>query len=280
MAARAMNRWLLATALVVLALAAVAAVRLRVRPRHDREWATDQRLLPAIGFDGSRMTIRNVRDFDYVGADVIENYEDRVYDLDALESVWYVLVPFSRDWRGPAHSFLSFGFTDGRHLAISVEARRELGETYSLIGGMLRRFEIMYVVGDERDLIKMRALQRGDDVYVYPIRTAVERARSVLVAMLERANAIAERPEFYHTLTNNCMTNILRHVNDVAERRIRYGWRVLLPGHTDELAYRRGLIDTELGLHAARERFNVSRRVARWADAADFSLRIREVEDS
>jgi hypothetical protein len=203
-------------------------------------------------------------------------WEDRTYDLNGIESAWFVLAPFSRESRGPAHTFLSFGFADSQYVAISIEARREAGEDYSLLRGMLKRFEIMYVIGDERDLIGLRANIRGDDVYVYPIRASRDKIRALFVEMLERANALYERAEFYNTLTNNCTTNILAHANRITPNRIPYGKEVLLPGYADALAQRLGLIDTELTLAEARARFLVNERARTFANDPLFSVKIRE----
>ncbi|HUF50695.1 MAG TPA: DUF4105 domain-containing protein [Longimicrobiales bacterium] len=249
-----------------------------IRPAHDRAWIPEQRLLPFAEITGDTVTIHNMRNFRWgPGADVREAWDTRTYDSRELESVWYVLTPFSRDWRGPAHAFVSFGFRDGRHVAISVEARREQGEAYSMVRGALKRFEIMYVIGDERDLIQLRA-SRGDDVYVYPIRASTTQIVSMFTAMIERANGLRAEPEFYGTLRNNCTTNVLDHVNSIATRRIRFGRKVLLPGYSDQLAWERGLIDTELTLEQARARFRINERAARYADDDDYSRRIRAAE--
>lgn len=246
-----------------------------VRPSHERDWAEAQRRLPVAESEGDVITIQNVRNFRWAAdGTAAPAWETRSYDLSRIESVWYVLTPFSRDWRGPAHAFVSFGFDDGRFVSISVEARREAGEEYSLLRGMLKRFEVMYVVGDERDLVQLRAA-RGDDVYVYPIRADREKVRGMFVSMLNRANALHANPEFYGTLSNNCTSNLLAHVNEIANPRIPYGFRILLPGYSDQLALRRGLIDTALPLEDARMAFRVSDRSVRYAEHDDYSLLIR-----
>ena len=61
---------------------------------------------------------------------------------------------------------LSFGFEDGTYLAVSVEVRLEEDESYSPVGGLMRQFEIMYVVADERDVIRLRTRHRDADVLV------------------------------------------------------------------------------------------------------------------
>ena len=249
-----------------------------LEPSNEREWPAEQRLIPRASFAGSRVTIDNVRNFRWgPGSHVRPGWESRTYDLDSLSSVWYVLTPFSRDRRGPAHAFVSFGFDDGTHVAISVEARREVGEQYSIVRGLMKRFEIMYVVGDERDLMDLR-VRRGDDVYVYPIRATRAQVRTLFTGMLRRANELYEEPEFYGTLRNNCTTNLLAHVNTVAAEPIPWGGRILLPGYSDEVAYERGLIDTDLPLAAARDRFLINERALRVPPGMNYSLFIRTAD--
>ena len=113
----------------------------------------------------------------------------------------------------------------------------------------------MYVIADERDVITLRSNFRKDDVFLYPIRTTPERRRQMLVEMLQRANRLAEHPEFYNTLTNTCTTNIVRHVNTISAGRVPWSYKVLLPACSDELAYDLGLIETTLSLGEARRRF-------------------------
>jgi hypothetical protein len=264
-----------AAAAIVAVLAGTMVAWSTLDPSNARDWSPDHKQLPLAEFNGDVARIRNVRNFSR-GADgaPIPAYEERVYDLTGVTTVWLILTPFSKDWRGPAHAFLSFGFADSQFVAISIEARRERGETYSVLKGALKRFEILYVIGDERDMIGGRAA-RGDDVYLYPMRATHEQARALLESMLRRANELNEHPEFYGSFLNNCTTNILRHVNAIATRAIPYGPRIFLPGYSDALAHERGLIDTELPLEEARRKFYVTPVAQTHAGASDFSIRIR-----
>jgi hypothetical protein len=140
-----------------------AAVLAMAAPSHDRTWRSGQERLPEIAIGLGIVQIRNVRDFSYESENQFTpSFRDASYDLDSIEKVWFVLSPFGRDWRGPAHIFLTFGFSDGRYLSISAEARREVDEEYSILGGALRRYELMYVIGEERDLIGLRAVTWDD----------------------------------------------------------------------------------------------------------------------
>lgn len=257
-------------------LLAYVALRMTTHPTHDRTWRPEQALLPQVTMDGSLVQVHNVRDFTFRSAkDFTPAYRDRTYDLDKVERVWFVLSPFNRSWRGPAHSFLSFGFSDGQYVSVSVEARREAGENYSILRGALRKFELMYVIGEERDVIGVRAVTQDDPVYLYPVRATPAQARALFTAMLRRAQAIEREPAFYNTFTNNCTTNILHPVNDLLDNDIPLSVGVVLPGYSDKLAYQHGLIDTDLTLEQARERFQVNDRARAAIHDPGFSARIR-----
>jgi hypothetical protein len=174
-----------------------------------------------------------------------------------------------------AHTFLSFGFEGGDYLAVSVEIRKEAGEAFSPWRGLYRNYELMYVLGDERDLVQLRTEQRRDTVYLYPLKASRERMRAMLLDVLGRAEALARAPEFYHSLLNNCATNIARHANRIHPGLVPYSWHLQLPGYADAKVLELGLIDFEGTLAQARERFRIDERAHRAAGAADFSARIR-----
>lgn len=243
---------------------------------HVRTWRPEQAILPQISIQDQRVDVRNVRDFTFHSAtEFTPTYCDQTYHLDQVERAWFIVAPFTWEWRGPAHTFLSFGFANGQYLGISVEARRSAGESFSVVKGALRQFDLMYVLGTERDLIGLRAVTWNDPVYLYPIRATLEQVRAVLLRMLRRAQALANHPKFYNTFTNNCTTNILDAVNAIATKPIPYSLKILLPGYADALAFERGLIDTELSLGAARARFQINARAQAAIRDPDFSVRIR-----
>jgi hypothetical protein len=260
---------------VAAALAGAIAFLILVRRSNDRDWSPDQARVPLASIHGDSVAITNVRSTHYRSTtDYDVHWDDRAYDLRRLESVWFMVEPFS-GWRGPAHTLVSFGFGDGEYVAISVEVRKERGETFSPLRGLLRRYELTYVVGDERDLIGLRANHRRDSVYLYPVRTTPERMRAMFLSMLERANDLAERPEFYNTLTSTCTTNIVRHVNVISPRRIPFSVKVLLPAYADDLAWDLGLLDTDLPRDRFRQAHLINDLAELYADSASFSTGIR-----
>ena len=247
-----------------------------LEPSNDRDWSADMAVLPYAEFQGDLVTVHNIRNCDYRTVDdyILEHY-DKTFDLNTLESVDFVVVPFLAS-PGLAHVMLSFGFRDGDYLGLSVEIRREKGEKYAAAKGILRQFELMYVIGDERDLIKQCTDVHLNGVYVYHSRFTADEARALFVDVMRRTNQLAHRPEFYNSFTNNCTTNIVRHVNRLGTRKVPYSYHVLMPGHFDRLLYGLGLIDNELSFAQTHLRARVNELAYLYADNPDYSVKIRQ----
>lgn len=267
------------TGLIGLFMLGYFAFSLLVQPSLDLDWNLDQQVMPEAIFspDGSSVTIKNVRNINYRSTtDFDVAYYDATYDLNTLDSVWYMVEPFAGYGAGAAHTLVSFGFSDGRYLAVSVEIRKEKGESFSALKGLFRQYELMYVIGDERDLIKLRSNYRKDDVYLYPVVTSPENMLTLFTSMLTRANALATEPEFYNTLTSTCTTNIVSHINEIVPGRVPLSYKVLMPAYSDELAYRIGLFDTSVSLAELRVRYHINERAIKYAGDPLFSQKIRE----
>lgn len=248
-----------------------------VRPSTDRDWTDDQKILAHTTFlDNGTAFIENIRNIDYESTTVYTPaYYDSVFDPEKIIRAWFIIEPFGRF--GAAHTFVSFEFEDSRFVSISAEIRKEKGESFSPLMGLLRQYEIVYVVADEHDVLRLRTNYRKDPVFLYPIKGDAGRVREVFRDMLHRANSLAENPEMYNTLTNNCTTNIVSHVRKFSDKKIPW-WdmRYLFPATVDEVAYEVGLIDTALTLEGAREYFLVTRVAQENDDNPDFSKAIRE----
>ncbi len=256
-------------AIIALIAGAYAVLVIVRRPSNHRDWSPDQRVLAYSEFHGPLVTVHNIRLCSYrTTSDFTCSYYDKTFDLRQLDSVWFIVEPFGSS-RGVAHTFLSYGFGGRDFLAVSVEIRKERGESFSPYRGLLREYELMYVVGDERDLIKLRTNYRHDPVYLYRANTTPERMRRMFVDMLGRANELRDHPEFYNTATNNCTSNIVSHVNTIVPGRVPFSLATVLPGYSDELARRIGLIT------ATREQARINERAMRHGDDPQFSERIR-----
>ncbi|MBP2675844.1 MAG: hypothetical protein H6Q84_2684 [Deltaproteobacteria bacterium] len=258
---------------VAFAVLFVAAWWIRIPPSNDRDWQRDVALLPTAELSGSRLTVHNVRNFDYRSeTDYIERWETRSYDLDALQGIDIFLC-----YWGPtliAHTIVSWEFADGSRLAASIETRKEAGESYSAVRGFFRQFEIYYVLADERDVVRLRTNHRGERVFLYRMKATPTQARALLLEYVAEINGLARRPRWYNALTNSCTTAIRHHAQRIQAAN-PWDWRILANGLADRMSYERGSIDTSLPFEELRRRSEVTERARAAGQAPDFSRRIR-----
>lgn len=246
-----------------------------IEASNDRVWAPDVAMLPSAEVDGDTVTLRRFRNFHYTSeTESTPRWYDKTVDLRQLDTLDLIAVYWMGD--AIAHTIMSFGFA-GVQVAISIEIRKEQGEDFSALAGFFRRYELYYVVGDERDLIGQRTTYRDppEDVYLYRMTAPREDIRRLFLQYMTKINELHERPEFYNTATTNCTTNIMTHVRGFQEQ-VPMSWKVLLSGYFPDLAYERERLDQSLPFDALRRQSRINER-ARAADgAADFSRRIRD----
>ena len=247
----------------------------RVRPSNDRDWSPEFNLISTAEFEDGIATVRNIRNCQWLTEKnfVYETY-DREFPLSDIESVDFVVVPF-QNMPVIAHTMLSFGLADGSYITLSAEIRTERGEEYSPILGISNQFEITYVIADERDLIRLRTRHRDADVYLYPTVATPEQAQDLFVNVMTRANQLAQRPEFYDTILNNCTNNIVRHVNQISPNRVPISLEILLPGMSDRYAYNLGLLPQYIGFERLKQLAHVNALAETHYDSPDFSQKIR-----
>lgn len=243
----------------------------------DREWVGDLRRQARAEIEGDFVTLRNIRDFGWQNGwdEYLPRYYDETFDLRTIEEVDLAMCYWD-EVRVIAHTILSFGFSDGKRVAFSIEVRREVGESYSPFQGLFKQFELHYVVASEADVLRVRTNHRGEEVYLYPTRATPEQARALFSSYVVRVNELADKPEFYHTIFNNCTTNILHHINQVMPEPVPMSGKVLFNGYSDLLAYELGWIDDSIPYRDLREQHYISGRAKETSDGADFSASVRE----
>ena len=246
---------------------------LSLQPTHDRNWRPDVAVMPRVTIDGDRVRITDVRNFEYRSRDDFTvRYEDREVLVSHLTSVDF----FISYWMpGPvAHTFLSFNFDNAFPVSISIEARPEVGGGFSPLPSMFRKFELIYVVADERDVVRVRTNYRNEDVFLYPLKVTPESARALFLVYLDRINELADRPEFYNLLVSNCTLNIVRYARAVGKPH-RWDIRYLINGFSDRYLYSNGFLDTTLPFNELRRRSRINDAAQAAGDSPEFSQLIR-----
>lgn len=246
----------------------------RITPTNERLWADDVAQITHGRVEGNRVTLRNVRNFDWRSAsDYTQRWETRGYDLDRLISV-DMIMSYWDGW-AIAHMLISFGFDDGQHVAFSVEVRRRKNATYSELGGFFKRDGLSIIAADERDVIRVRTNIRGEDDYLYRLRMPLPAMRSLFLGYIEQANQLLDTPRFYNTLTVNC-TMLVYHMMKRIVGYLPWSYRLLFTGYLPAYVYRVGGLDQRFTLEELRALGRITDR-ARQSDRSDsFSADIRE----
>lgn len=245
-----------------------------LRPSNDRDWQRDVAILSYADIQGDQVILHNIRNCDYrTETDYDVHHYDKSFDIHTLRTVDLYLVTWGS--LDIAHTMISFGFADGDYVCFSIETRKENGENYSALKGLFRQFELMYVVADERDLVRLRTNYRqGEEVCLYRLQISPEEGRQLFLEYLKRVNALHQRPEWYHALVDNCTTAI-RSQRTAAER-MPWDWRILINGHLDTLLYERDQILPSIPFATLKEQSHINNRAKAADPSTNFSQEIRQ----
>jgi hypothetical protein len=248
-----------------------------IPPSNNRNWQPDLATLASADIVGDTVTIHNIRNCDYrTETDFTVRHYDKTFNLSKLKGVDFFLVY----WGSPkiAHTMMSFDFEGQGNVCFSIETRKEKGEDYSTVKGFFRQYELIYVVADERDLIRLRTNFRekgkGEDVYLYRLKATPVFAREVFLSYLREVNRLKERPEWYNALTENCTTSIRKHTMPYNPN-ARLDWRMVVNGYIDEMLYERKLIDTSFPFAELKKRSYINPKAKAADKDPEFSRLIR-----
>ena len=260
------------TGAVVLVCILATSFFFALRPLHHLDWMEDQERLPSVTVDGDVITVENYRQFRYRSElDWDANWSTQTFRFSELVGADMGIEQFTTI-EAIAHTFVSFRFSDGRVLVASVEIRKEKDEQFSALKGLFRQYERMVVLGDELDMVELRAVHRQDTVYLHPVDVSAEYTEAFLRSILQEAQEIEANPVFYNTLTASCSTSLAKHIRAVGP--VGWDYRMALPGYVDAIAWELGWLGDE-PLEVLRERHTINERAVLGVGQDDFSSRIR-----
>jgi hypothetical protein len=263
----------------LLLLTVLFVIRSLEHPSLTRNWNLDQQVLPEVTTNSNLVSVKNVRNFAYASTSAYDvRYYDKGYNLDDLKGLWFVVEPFEGGVDA-AHTFLSFEFENDIFLSASIEIRKEVGESFSPVQGILNKYELMYVLADEEDVIDLRANHRKDEVYLYKVKVEdEEKLKELFLSMMARTQKLSSTPEFYNTLTNNCTTNIVDHINMLGNHPIPFTLATIFPANADRVAYELGLLETRnMSFEELKKFSHINKAAEVCRGNANFGKCVREV---
>lgn len=265
--------WRRAVAVFIAGFAIVLIWWLNIPPSNNGDWQPDVAVLPYATINGDSVTMHNIRNCDYqTETDYTVRHYDKTFNLADLKSLDLFLIY----WGSPniAHTMISFGFGGNDYVCFSVETRKQKGQAYSAIKGFFKQYKLIYVVADERDVVRLRTNHRHEDVYLYRLKVKPEKAKQVFLDYLGEVNRLKETPEWYNALTSNCTTNIREHTAPYNPH-AKLDWRILINGYVDEFIYEQGFLYQELPFSKLRSLSHINDRAMAADQDPCFSERIR-----
>ena len=261
-------------ATVFFAFALVLAWWLTLKPSNDGNWQPDVARLAWAEINGDQFTFHNVRNCEYqTDTDYTPRWETRTVRLSQITGIDLAIDYWGSPWI--AHPIVSFQFADAPPLCFSIETRKTTGQSYSTIGGLYRQYTLIYLVADERDVIRLRTNYRHEDIYLYHTTAPLDRARERFVEYVYSMNALRTQPRWYNAVTTNCTTSI--RTQHPSKERVPWDWRILLNGKADEMMYAHGAFVTGgLPFAELKTRSLIDSRARAANDSPDFSQLIRE----
>ncbi len=265
---------LLKLAIVFGAFAAVVSWWLTLKPSNDREWQPDVAQTAWADINGDEVTIHNVRNCDYrTQTDFTPHWETRTVRLSQITGMDVAINYWGSPWI--AHPIVSFQFADALPVCFSIETRKTIGQQYSTLEGFYRQYTLIYIVADERDVIRLRTNYRREDVYLYHTLASPAQARQRFREYINTVNVLHENARWYNAVTSNCTTSI--RAQRAVKLRAPWDWRILLNGKADEMLYQDHAIATGgLSFTELKQRSLIDARARAADDDPNFSHLIRE----
>jgi len=199
--------------LIMLFALVTAAMYAVVQPKLERDWSLGQEELAHIAInDAGNVHINNLRDFNWsLPKGEVLNYKEADFNINDITGLQVVVSHFSA-LDAIAHVFLIFNLENGEGIAISVEGRREVGEEFTLLGGLTAQYEFMYVVGTAQDLVSLREM-RGERLQVYDINATQSEVHTLFTSLTSTINKTHAKPVLYHLFFKNCVNSLTREVH-------------------------------------------------------------------
>jgi hypothetical protein len=245
-----------------------------LKPPSNVQWQPDVSRIANAEVHGSRVTLSNIRNLDYrTETSFTPRWGTRTVDVTNIRGVDLFVNYWGSPWI--AHAIVSFAFADGTYLAMSIEARKTIGQEYSAVRGFYRQFQLIYVVAEERDIVRVRTNFRGEDVYLYRTLTTPADAQALFLQYVAWIQDAQTHPHWYNALTNNCVSGVIAYL---ARQKVggisAWDWRTVLNGPGDQMLYELGDLAGGLPFPELKRRALIN-EAAKRANPDDFSHAIR-----
>ncbi len=212
------------------------------KPSNDRVWSADAEVLQSITLLQNSFSIDDLRDWSYADGKVLtQDYKDVGYDFSNLENIYFQLQYLDKN-NLTAHTYLVFDFGE-ESIGLSIEARKEKGESYSSVRGLFNTYELIYVwaTAEDHDTRRTDLYQNGLESHRLVMTHSEQEA--LLRSLLEDSMNLVEHPRFYNTLFDNCTSLLAKNSNSISFERIPWHYSFILTGFSVSYLEKLGYIE-------------------------------------
>lgn len=245
------------------------------------DWDLNWAVMPSVTIKGNKIEVKNIRDFQYRSEnDFTPHYYDKTFNLNDLDSLYYVLSYWDGN-KAVAHSILSFGFKGGNYLCVSVETRLKKGQPQTGIGGLYNQYGLLYVLADEKDVLRLRTNFRKEEVYMYKVNADKKTIKPLFVAIMQKIDKLNTQPQFYNTVKHNCLTSLLTDLRNARDEKMSFDYRYIFNGYSDELFYEKGaFVNQDIPFDKFKEIHHINQYIKDSDNIDIYSQEIRQFDNS
>lgn len=235
-----------------------------------REWNTKQRPAQLVNkTDAGVYQLANIR-WGFADASDYSNlqpeWRNATIDVNKVSDVLFIVKPFEPEWLA-AHCLLIFRFSEpfvsdrgekADGFVLSIEARLQKGQKYSLMQGNFGKFFIVYQLGTEADYLQYCAIEKKR---LIPFKLKLTHGQKVELLKNTIEESVKNRDgEKYNTINNSCTNNLFILLNTVLPKeqkfrewilkKVIYNLGISFPRTAGKMLKKHKLVEEELPIMA------------------------------
>lgn len=264
-------------ALLAILISSLIFIYGMLKPSHHRNWVTGFQKLAHIEVGKDEIKIENIRDFNLETKQF--SYGETTVNPNHIVRTWFMYEPFViqpiTNFKGIAHTYFVFDFSDHAPIAVSVEARREKDENYSAYKGLINKYELLYIWGTERDETVRRVVDEKNDLYMFPLKLSSTNQKKLFMQLVKSSQDLENQPRFYNSLLSNCTNELAKVANTIQKDAIPFDKALFFPGYSDSLLYKLGYFPNDVSLEQLKKNVYVSDFIKKHYKDSDFTQTLR-----
>jgi len=122
------------------------------------------------------------------------SYISESFNTELLQKVTLYSIPFGFR-KSLSHLILEFSFSDWKEILLSVEARRQPWEGFSIIKSFFKHYWLIYIWWTKNDILWLRKDIRKAKIHSYILNIPQKSMKKWFEHFVQRTNTLSKKPE-------------------------------------------------------------------------------------